>query len=577
MKKKVFNNEFKKSLGIFLLLFLITTLSAQVPDKISYQAVVRDASHNLVKEQQIGVMIRILQGQADGNAVYTEIQNPQTNTNGLVSFEFGGGPGFENINWADGPFFLEVSIDISGGNNYGIIGTTQLLSVPYALHASTAGTLTQEFVGEEVDPVFQSSAAAEIIQNDIVNWNTAYLWGDHDSLYLYHDWVPDWTDITNRPEAISDFALDAGGNIISNLAAAIEPGDAVTKEYVDFLLARVEAIEDFLDMGAGFEVPTVSIDSILEIGANTITASGIVTDNGGSDLVFSRGFVWSTTENPDVDNYMGISNEGPQIGAFTSELSGLLPSTVYYIKAYASNVAGAGYSEQLSFTSPDSEEFVIDIDGNVYGTIEINGWLWMAENLKVTRYNDGSDIPKLSDNYLWSTTNSGAYSIYSHELIDGINSEEEVMEMQGGLYNYYAVVDERGLCPSGWRLPTDQEWKDLELFMGMDENEVHLQGWRGTDQGGRLKSVRTEPQPHPRWNAPNLLAQDLYGYNAIPSKYRGSDGVYGSPFGRGAGWWSSTANSSNSAWYRSVMFDKGKMSRFVAYKNYGFAIRCIQD
>ena len=131
--------EIKFSAVILLLsLQLCGSISyAQVPQKMSYQAVIRNSSDKLVTNTQIGMKISILQTTATGTALYTETQTTTTNANGLVSIEFGGGAGFETINWANGPYFLKTETDITGGTNYTITGTSQLLSVPYALAAGS--------------------------------------------------------------------------------------------------------------------------------------------------------------------------------------------------------------------------------------------------------------------------------------------------------------------------------------------------------------------------------------------------------------------------------------------------------
>ena len=118
----------------------------QVPEKISYQAVVRNASNNLVSNQAVGMQISILQGSSTGTAVYAETQTPTSNANGLVSIEIGGGTvvsgTMATINWANGPYFVKTEIDPAGGTAYTITGTSQLLSVPYALYAKTSGSST---------------------------------------------------------------------------------------------------------------------------------------------------------------------------------------------------------------------------------------------------------------------------------------------------------------------------------------------------------------------------------------------------------------------------------------------------
>lgn len=121
---------------------------AQSPDKMSYQAVVRDANQELLVNTQIGMKISILQGSEQGNVVYSETQTPTTNINGLVSLQIGGQSGFSEINWANGPYYIKSETDPGGGSNYSISGTSQLLSVPYALHAKTVDTASSTIPGQ---------------------------------------------------------------------------------------------------------------------------------------------------------------------------------------------------------------------------------------------------------------------------------------------------------------------------------------------------------------------------------------------------------------------------------------------
>ena len=117
--------------------FSLLTVSGQSPQKMSYQAVVRNSSDALVTNTQVGMQISILQGSASGTVVYTETQTPTTNANGLVSIEIGGGAGFSTINWTSGSYFIKTEMDPTGGNNYTISCVSQLLSVPYAFATET--------------------------------------------------------------------------------------------------------------------------------------------------------------------------------------------------------------------------------------------------------------------------------------------------------------------------------------------------------------------------------------------------------------------------------------------------------
>lgn len=134
----------KKVFAFLTALVLTISVFAQTPQKMSYQAVIRDASNNLVSNQVIGIKVSILEGSASGTVVYTETQTPTSNYNGLVSIEIGGGTGFDAIDWGNGTYFLECETDPTGGSNYTISGVSQLLSVPYAFHCSTAETVLQQ-------------------------------------------------------------------------------------------------------------------------------------------------------------------------------------------------------------------------------------------------------------------------------------------------------------------------------------------------------------------------------------------------------------------------------------------------
>ncbi len=169
MKTKITN--VKTFLWIMLMNLLFITIGfGQVTNKISYQAVIRDASNELVRDSQIGVRISILQGVFDGPEIYTETLTPETNANGLVIIEFGDQLAIDDINQASGPFFIKTEIDPTGGSNYTITGVSQIYTVPFAVHSKTAEKLTGEIT--ETDPVFLESidvsnaAAGDILKYD---------------------------------------------------------------------------------------------------------------------------------------------------------------------------------------------------------------------------------------------------------------------------------------------------------------------------------------------------------------------------------------------------------------------------
>jgi len=204
-----------------------------------------------------------------------------------------------------------------------------------------------------------------------------------------------------------------------------------------------------------------------------------------------------------------------------------------------------------------------DIDGNVYQTIKIGDQWWMMENLKVTHYRNGDPIPHVTSGYTWSGLTTGAYCEY--------NNDPGNVATYGRLYNWYAVDDSRNIAPEGWHVPSDAEWKQLEMYLGMSQAEADAIGWRGTDEGGKLKEAGTT-----HWNSPNTGATNKSGFTALPGGYRGDYGNYGSMSFNATFWFSSEYNASN-AWGRLLIYSTSQVPRFSYDKHYGFSFRCVRD
>jgi hypothetical protein len=165
----------KRIFTVVAALLMTASVWAQAPGKMNYQAVVRDASNALVTSQGVGMQLSILQGSVTGTAVYVETQTPTTNINGLVSIKIGSGTvasgTFNTIDWSAGPYFIKTETDPTGGATYTITGTSQLMSVPYALHANLADSIVGGVSITETDPVFGASIANGITALDTANWN----------------------------------------------------------------------------------------------------------------------------------------------------------------------------------------------------------------------------------------------------------------------------------------------------------------------------------------------------------------------------------------------------------------------
>lgn len=237
-----------------------------------------------------------------------------------------------------------------------------------------------------------------------------------------------------------------------------------------------------------------------------------------------------------------------------------------------------GCSKDEVLPDGDTPGKVYDIDGNEYKTGLIGNQIWMAENLRVTRYLNGDLIPTdLSDNE-WSNTFSGAYAIYPHgggaseDDVEGINSSAEMVKAYGKLYNWFAVDDSRGLCPAGWHIPSDDEWTVLQDYLGGEDIAA-----------GKMKSTRTFHDHHPRWDSPNVDASNESGFSALPGgRYTFDVQIMKHRFvyiGRQGGWWSSTKKDEYyvSSWYRSLYSFNNNLSRNGASRGSGYSIRCIKD
>ncbi len=205
---------------------------------------------------------------------------------------------------------------------------------------------------------------------------------------------------------------------------------------------------------------------------------------------------------------------------------------------------------------------VTDIDGNVYRTVKIGDQWWMGENLKTTHYRNGDPIPNVTDNSEWMGLQSGAYCNYSNN--------NSYVEIRGCLYNWYAADDNRGLAPEGWHVPSDEEWKELEMHLGMSRLEADDRDWRGTDEGGKLKGTRTG-----YWEYPNTGATNESGFSALPGGLRNYIGDF-YRIGQSAFYWSATECHGYAAWGRLLGFNNSGIYRTNYDKQYGSSVRCVR-
>ena len=290
----------------------------------------------------------------------------------------------------------------------------------------------------------------------------------------------------------------------------------------------------------------------------TATINASVSSEGGSPLI-AKGVCWSTSQNPTINdnktvNRMSGTNITHSITDvtdnvnFTATLTGLLPQTTYYLRIYGTNSYGTSYSSQISFRTDGSDTTLTDIDGNVYRTIVIGTQTWMAENLKTTKYNDGTTIPYVTDSAQWQNLTTGAYCFY--------NNNTNNKSIYGCLYNFNAVATNK-LAPTGWHIPSDAEWQTLIDYLGGE-----------SVAGGKLKSISN------LWNVANACTTNSSGFSGLPGGFRGNNFLGGTYDGD---WWSTTSTSNGIAAGTLILFDNCDVQLTYTVKRGGVSVRCIKD
>ena len=203
-----------------------------------------------------------------------------------------------------------------------------------------------------------------------------------------------------------------------------------------------------------------------------------------------------------------------------------------------------------------------------YDTVKICEQVWMLRNLDVDHYRNGDSIPEVRDSIEWRNLKTGAWCYYKNDSAMG--------KIFGKLYNWYAVNDSRGLSPAGWHVPTDDEWKELEMCLGMSQPEADEIGYRGTDQSSQLAG-RAD-----LWRAGALTSNTKFGtsgFSALPGGFRDDHGWFNGFYdiGYSGGWWSSADSSATNAWYRELGYTSANIVRCDNNKVIGFSVRCVKD
>ncbi len=603
MYKKIKGKKMKQIFTLLLAVLLTVSVFAQTPEKMSYQAVIRNSENTLITEETVGMQISILQGSSDGMVVYSETQMPTTNANGLVSIEIGNGTvlsgSFTTIDWADGPYFIKTETDPAGGTDYTVIGTSQLLSVPYALYAKTAGVI------EETDPMFGASVAAGITAEDTTKWNadqteTDPVYGASVAAGITTEDTAKWNAEYTETDPIFSSSQAARVNYsdithIKNLRG-VNTGD---QDLSSFITSETDPvyIADSLFLKTGVRswnssiakgitaTDTTNWNSKLDTEADPVyaadssalkkdiatnlkaimdTASQIRTDMLTSEVdpEFTSSVAGQITAddtlywNNKVDTLIagtGISVVNDTISVTTAVPTGIKTGEMLYWNGAAWDTIASGSNGQiLTFISGKPTWKTQLKDGEVENPT--TGKIWMDRNLGADNVGDYGDL------YQWGRDADGHEKRDSDPTIDlsmgdtpghdkfiiGASANNNNWDWRSTANDnlWQGVAGANNPCESGYRLPTKAEW------------DAEIETWDTKDKAGALGSILKLP-------AAGSRGVDASKVNTTIS-YAGDRGFY----------WSSTVEGGKS--YK-LMFNTSANTSWTEVRYFGLSVRCIKD
>ncbi len=304
--------------------------------------------------------------------------------------------------------------------------------------------------------------------------------------------------------------------------------------------------------------PTVTTTPVSNINQNSATSGGNITNDGGS-TVTSRGVCWSTSPNPTIAN--SHTSDGSGTGVFTSNITGLIANTTYYVCAYATNSVGTAYGNEISFSTlcgsqgipcPGLPTITDPRNNKIYNTVQIGTQCWLKENLNI-----GTMIP--GDQY---QNNNGMIEKYCYGNL------ESNCDVYGGLYLWEETMQfintegAQGICPDGWHVPSDAEWSILTTHLGGE-----------SVAGGKMKECG-----YGHWQSPNTGASNEVGFYALPGGQSDLFSMVFTGMGQMAFLWSSSEESGNpwNAWFLSPVYNSTDVNRLNSSKYIGNSVRCLK-
>ncbi len=607
----------------FCLFITGITCYSQAPNLISYQTVIRNGNNELVSNTTIGVRISILGGPEANVLVYQEEHTVKTNINGLAYLTIGNGKILNglitSIDWSKGPYFIKSETDPTGGKNYTIVVLSQMLSVPYAIYSTTAEKLTGTL--PETDPLFKGSIAKGITATDTSYWNRKLNSTDTSRMlanYLKKSDAITTGGVETDPVFNGSIAKGITATDTSYWNRKLNSSDTsrMLANYIAGLNQKLNITDtakmltpylrdaDSTNMLANYRT---SINNKLDVKDTTLMLSNYLKKSEGfneTDPLFNGSIAKgiTTTDTSYWNRKLNTSDTSAMLAIYKNTLIAMAPinnpTFTGTVSGIDKNMVGLGNVDNTSDVNKpisSATQMVINgkvniadtatmlanylkksdslysnlhdiieqinllkiltnypvIDGYSYKFVKIGNQIWFAENLRTTKYLNGDNIPTNLDIPTWSSATYGAYSIY--------NNNDSLGNIYGNLYNWFAVVDGRGICPAGWHVATGGDWSFLLNFLGGENTS-----------GGKLRNAGTT-----YWASPNLNSTNESGLNVIPGGGRSNDGNYGGLGGVTSFFVPGEFNPSLS-WYRVI--DSGPVVQsHYHYKQNGMPIRCVKD
>lgn len=304
------------------------------------------------------------------------------------------------------------------------------------------------------------------------------------------------------------------------------------------------------------EMPVVETNSVTNVEISTVSFAGRISADGGY-AVTARGFCYGTSQNPVIENDL-ITTDGSGNGNFSHNVNGLSANTTYYVRAYATNLAGTSYGQEMTFTTKNIGQpcvgtpTVTDIDGNTYHTVQIGTQCWLKENMRTTRQPDGTAISNLL--YPDGDVNNIATYGYLYDWTTALNRS----------------TSRQGICPNGWHVPSDYEWTLLTNYVS--SQDIFYCGSNSTSIAKSLASTTGWSSNSSSCTIGNdQTSNNATGFSALPAGYNGGN------FGDYAYFWSSTEGLSSTAHYRNVYYGSAGVGSSHFTKLNNSSVRCVRD